>query len=351
MKRCILHIGMHKTGSTSIQRSLSGFSDSRFVYHEDQKSEPNQTRAMFNLLGVGRHGPRERTKNDVAAAGREVLARLDDAVRSLEDRQLVISAEGLWLLQENTVSELGRILAARFDAVDVVGYVRSPAAFISSYFQQRVKGGTRRSGGVDVAREYPNYRWAFEKFDNVFGRQKVRLWKFDPPNFPDRCVVRDFCNRVGIDLPAGRVIRVNESLPREGVALLYTYWALGMEFGAWPMARMAKHDLWRQVMELGNTRFRFSPDIIKPVLEKNRADIEWMEARLGQSLHEDLGEHQPGDVRGETDLLEPDAAAVKGLLALLGADAPGGNRGNTARDVAALMHALRNKRRSALAPA
>jgi hypothetical protein len=348
MKRGILHIGMHKTGSTSIQRSLSGFSDSRFVYHEDQKGESNQTRAMFGLLGVGRRGPRERTKNEVAAAGREILARLDDAVRSLEGRQLVISAEGLWLLPEGTVSELGRILAARFDAVDVVGYVRSPAAFISSYFQQRVKGGTRRSGGVDVAREYPNYRWAFEKFDKVFGREKVRLWKFDPARFPGGCVVQHFCSRVGIDLPAARIIRVNESLPREAVSLLYTYWALGAEFGAWPMARMAKHDLWRQLMELGNTRFRFSPDVIRPVLEKNRADIEWMEARLGESLGEDLGEHQPGDVRGEADLLEPDPAAVKELLAALGNAAPGGNRGETPRQVAALVHALRDKRRSAL---
>jgi hypothetical protein len=343
MKRCILHVGMHKTGSTSIQSSLSGFSDACFVYHESTKGESNQTRAMFALLGVGGGGPRERAKGDPAAAG-EVLRRLDESAQSLGDRQLLISAEGLWLVPAKAVGELARILAARFDAVRVAGYVRPPAAFMSSYFQQRVKGGSRRSGGVDVEREYPHYRRAFEKFDDAFGRENVSLWKFDPGAFPGGCVVQDFCARLGIDLPSERIVRVNESLPRETVALLYTYWALGEELGAWPMARIAKHDLWRQLMALGSARFRFSPEVIRPVLEKNRADIEWMEARLGLSLQEDLGEHQPGDVLEEADLLEPDAAAVQRLLALLGTAAPRGIRGETPREVAQLVHALREKR-------
>lgn len=352
MARCILHIGMHKTGSTSIQRSLSGFSDSQFLYYEDRKGG-NQTRAMFSLLAMSDEGKRGRgvrkpRESEATRAGQEVLRRLDDSIPLLEGRQLLMSAEGLWLLSADKLGELGRILAARFDAVSIGGYVRAPAPFISSFFQQRVKGGSRRSGGVNVEREYPNYRRAFGKFDDVFGRENVHLWKFDPASFPGGCVVRDFNNQLGIDFPAQRIVRVNEALSRAAVGLLYTYWKLGKDLGCWPMARLEKHQLIRQLMGLGNTKFRFSPDVIKPVLEKNRADIEWMEARLGQSLDENLGEHQPGDVRGEADLLEPDPSAVRALLALLGGAAPRGVRGETPEEVASLVHAVREKHGSDL---
>src|SRR5688500_14406154 len=95
---------------------------------------------------------------------------------------------------------------------------------------------------------------------------------------------------------------------------------------------------------VGRTKLRFSPDIMRPVLERNRADITWMEQRLGQSLSEELGEHQPGDIRDEQDLLRPDPAAVGRLLQLLGGTAPKGVKGKTPEEVALLVHALSKER-------
>ena len=46
---CLLHVGMHKTGTTSIQQSLAGFADEQFVYG-DVDRHPNHTRAVFSLL-------------------------------------------------------------------------------------------------------------------------------------------------------------------------------------------------------------------------------------------------------------------------------------------------------------
>jgi hypothetical protein len=90
-------------------------------------------------------------------------------------------------------------------------------------------------------------------------------------------------------------------------------------------------------------RFRFSPDALRPVLERRQPDIEWMEARLGESLGEDLGQHQPGDVNDESDLLRPDPVVVAALFKLLGRAAPLGIRGDTPEDVALLVHALRRE--------
>ena len=51
MKRCIIHIGMHKTGSTSIQRSLQGYRDDRFQYARLGKTA-NHSLAMYSLFAA-----------------------------------------------------------------------------------------------------------------------------------------------------------------------------------------------------------------------------------------------------------------------------------------------------------
>src|SRR4029079_5237682 len=125
------------------------------------------------------------------------------------------------VLQGPAVERMREFFDERCDKLSIVGYVRPPAGFVTSAFQERVKGGSLRR--FDVASGYRNYQNCFGKFDAVFGRERVHLWKFDPPSFPDGCAVRDFCARLGIALPARRIRRLNESLSREMVSLLYIF--------------------------------------------------------------------------------------------------------------------------------
>lgn len=345
MTRCIIHIGMHKTGSTSIQESLRGFSDDKFLYPV-LGNAANHSLAIFSLFGThgGRHHLHRANGRDAAAVrayNRAVEADLEKAIEESRGRTLLISGEDISVLPRHDLEKLRDYFQARVDAVEIVGYVRSPAGFIASGFQERVKGGLEEWAGPEQI--YRSYRDSFGRFDEVFGRENVRLWKFDPKAFPGGCAVQDFCSRLGIELPAERILRLNESLSRQAVALLYIYRKFGRKLGATTLLGAESQSLGKALSVLGEDKFRFSPDVIRPVLEKYRSDIEWMEARLGQSLHEELGEHRPGDVRGESDLIEVDPSTVAGLLALLGEDAPEGVKGETPEEVARLVHALRVK--------
>jgi nucleoid DNA-binding protein len=348
VSRCIIHVGMHKTGTSSIQQSLNGFASKAFVY-ADFDEHPNHAHAIFTLLGsTGMDRPRRRARlssgqgiEKRSAAGLRVQDRLQRSVRSLGQRKLLISGEGIMFLSSSELQELAGFFGDAADEVGIVAYVRPPASYITSLVQQRVKGGS--IGQLNLESEYCHYQRSFSKFDEVFGRENVHLWKFDPKSFPGGCVVRDFCTRLGIDLPSERIVRVNESLSREAVGLLFTYRKLGQDMGSKSMTAVESYELSQQLMNIGSTRFRFSPDVISPVLERHCADIKWMEARLGRSLDEDLGEHRPTDVRDESDLLNPDPGAVNKLLALLGKRAPAGVTGETPGQVALLVHALRGE--------
>jgi hypothetical protein len=349
MRRCILHVGMHKTGTSSIQHSLAGFADANFVFYSDHRGRTNHNGAIMELVGKpGSYDERRRrwnsrsgNKKALKSAADDVRRSLDDAIRSLGERALIISGEGMLLLPVDQLRELAAFLRSKgIEQIEAVAYVRPLAQYVTS-IARAMRGGSLKR--VNIQRRSSNYQKQFEKLDAVFGRGNVHLWKFDSGSFPDGCVVQDFCAKVGLNFPVERIVRVNESIPREAVALLYTYRRFGGESEAKSLSPVQRARLLERLGELGETKFRFSPDVLRPMLEHNRADIEWMERRLGESLHEELGEHQPGDVREEWDLLRPNPDVVAKLRDMLGNAAPAGVNGTTPEDVAMLVHALREK--------
>jgi hypothetical protein len=339
--KCIIHIGMHKTGSTSIQKSLQGFADDHFVY-ANLSQDGNHSLAVFSAFAPNPerhhlHRSGGRTGDSVRAYIDRVLDDLDASISAADGRTLLISGEDIGYLPTSSLRKLNEYLYARVDDVAIMGYVRSPAAYMSSHFQQVTKNASIDT--FDPGWLYRSYQKSFEKFDDIFGRENVHLWKFDPEAFPNGCVVQDFCARAGITLPQRAIVRFAESLSRQAASALYTYAKLGEAYGS--KALSGKEGVKLGHLIGGKEKFRLSPTVVHPVLEANRADITWMEARLQASLEENLGEHRPGDIRDESDLLRPDPEVVAKLLSLLGNARPAGIAGETPDQVALLIHALR----------
>jgi len=336
VRRCIIYIGMPKTGSTSIQRSLEGFKNDRFVYAQ-LAGEANHSLPIYSLFStrpVQHHLHRGRDEASLRGYIERVQADLKQSIARAANRTLLIAGEDICSLAPRDVVTMRDYFRA--DQVDIVAYVRAPAEFMASSFQERVKGGILRA--VDPLKTYRSYKAAFRKFDDVFGRDNVRIWKFDPKSFKDGCVVQDFCARLGIPLAKDRITRLNESLSRQAVALLYAYFSFQNSDDA---DRMSAPEAMQFGLQIGGDKFRLSPDVIRSVLNANRADIEWMEARLGQSLCEDAETARPGDVRNEADLLLPDPGAVMKLLTLLGRHAPKDVPGKTPQEIAQLVQIWR----------
>jgi hypothetical protein len=341
---CIIHIGMHKTGSTSIQRSLHGFSDDRFSYARLART-PNHSLAIYSAFASiperhHLHRSAGRDLNHVHRYNDRIRKDLDRSIKAARGRTLIISGEDISSLRERDLVKLRDYFTGHFSKLTIVGYVRPPASFLTSSFQQRVKSG--RLNFFDLMRMYRSYRATFEKFDRVFGRDNVRLWKFDTGMFPQNDVVSDFCRRLGISLPRTKIFRLNESLSARAVATFYTYNKLGKHAGMnWPRSAGGR----ALVRVLHGEKFRLSPDSVLPVLEHNHADIEWMEERLGQSLREELGDHRATDFRDEDDLLRPDSGTVAKLLAVLGRSATQGVKGITPQEMTNLVDAVDARQR------
>jgi hypothetical protein len=313
-----VHIGMHKTGSTSIQMTFDGYASDTLVYPD--LGNPNQSAILSTIFKsepetYSGHRLNNRSREAVLALRDEYRSRLDRAVADAPDRNMLLSGEDLVLLEQDELDALRRYLLAHFAAVEVIGYVRPPASYMASALQQRAVGGAN----VQFAHLYPKYRQLFEKFDVVFGRDNVTLVKFDRQSLVCSNVVLDLASRIaepGDDL---KVVDANFGRSLEATSVIVAQ----RRFGEKTLAnkrdlRDNKHVV--QTLEpLGSSKIALHRDFVERVLDAQQADLAWIENRLGASLAEQLAEDDTA-LRTPQDLFEISGRQVPALGELIASE-------------------------------
>lgn len=323
---------MHKTGSSSIQHSLHhNLNSERFTYPD--LGAANHSIALSSLF------------RDISTTHEQQARLKQTLVENIEKSNdtMIISAEVLSMFSKETLVEVRDFFLQYFHEIQVVGYVRTPKSFMESFFQQRIKGG-QLSFDLDTL-IYPHYREKFEKFDEVFGQKHVELWKFDPVHLYEGNVVLDFCQKLGIPMKKEQTIRINESLSKEEVSVLYTAGQTLKGELPGPETMQRNMRILKKIRSIGEHKFRFSPSLIEPILKKNRDDIQWMEERLGTSLQETMKAGN-ADIRCEDDLLNPTPETVSRLRAIAGVSDPVTKEyGSIQEEVSALIRILHRKQK------
>lgn len=238
-----LHVGMHKTGTTSIQRTL--FRNRRKLrrhgIHYLSISE-NHSTTVFPLFAQEPHkyfvNVRDGfdTPEKAARKNAKVAAALNAELSAIGSGRVVMSGEDILLLPRDRVAMLAEKLAPFADGVRVIVYVREPYGATSSAFQEVLRAGYPWEKVVE-ALPFPRYS-LIENFVSVFGRDRVDIRVFDRAAFAGHDVLRDFFAAVGADPGAVDEIRrydVNESLSSEAVLILRALNAL------YPLVNKAPH--------------------------------------------------------------------------------------------------------------
>ena len=302
----IIHFGMLKTGSSSIQQTLyhlKSRGDAAFSYLT--LDEDYNLNRMVRLLYKADAEVQIAEKRDgiapggLAAEQARIRETIDKQLSEARGKVLVASSEIFPTMDETDLSGLRAQFTAAGLSPRAVGYVRRPKAFLESLFQQRVKGAWN---SFSLAPMFPRYRSELEKFDRVFGRENVRFWLFEPAAFPQNCVVRHFASQVGITISAEDVRQANTSVSLPALTLLFAHRKYLGEAGGNPNT-LGNRLLIRKMRELKGAKPHFHSSLIAPLLEQFKDEIAWMEERMGASLAEDLTAHDAVAIRTERELL------------------------------------------------
>jgi hypothetical protein len=291
VKRIFIHIGMHKTGSTSIQHSFSRFKQEGIRYLQLGNSNHSAVHATLFLQEPEKypaHKRNGRSLQDVRELRSFFLDRVKQELATAKDECFITSGEDISIMDEGSLARMRDFFLEYCDNITIVGYVRPPGSLMASALQQRLVGGQ----SVKIESLYPEYEARFSKFDRVFGRNNVILKKFDKGYLESANVVIDFAKIIGVSIPESVIALSNEGRGLEVAALLYTYRYFIGNKGGLNLAKLAKDRAIELARPLNSESLTLHRETVVPILEAKSADIEWMEVRLGVSLAEN---HSDGD--------------------------------------------------------
>ncbi len=215
MKEVILHLGLHKTGSSSIQAALHGFAQGKVktvTFPHD-----NHSIAMYTIFSSKRYAYHiwKNLGYDEVAIDRLRAEFLETLNADLEDEnyeKLIISGEDLSYLEPQDIEDMFAYFSQKARRVRAVAYVRHPSQWVVSNTNQMILGA-----GPLV--KYPTrFRSRIEKYHSVLGRENVHVYAYECALKENKSVVAHFARILGIELkePA----RKNQSANPLQIALL-----------------------------------------------------------------------------------------------------------------------------------
>lgn len=236
MREVILHIGMHKTGSSSIQVSLKGFDDGITRYANFENS--NHSIPIYTIFSNNRHDYHIWKKQGLSPAEvdslrTKYLKELEIEMSDSSWQRLIISGEDISVLESHEKLDLIEFLEARECKVKVICFARGPHEFASSILQTLVKGGSKSVGPA-----HPAYQERIGFFLERLAKENVVVEGFERNVSECGDIVKAFSRIIGISAPS--ISRENEALSESALKAVYRLNLLPIETSGSPQRARAR---------------------------------------------------------------------------------------------------------------
>ncbi len=233
---CILHIGLHKTGTTSIQQffyeNRKKFLDYGVNYLRIPFDFPNHSIPFYALYSddaINHPILNSRGINTLQKLNKYRSLVKEEVIKKFKDNSsqlMIISGEGMSSLKDKeSINKLKNDLYLFFDKVIVIVYIREWTSYISSSISQLI-----RSHLYDIEQAIQTATQRIKDlpqtltfFSEEFGDNNVLCSKYDPKNFPNNNVVLDLLEKIQLDIDYSQFSfekRYNVSLSSEAIKIL-----------------------------------------------------------------------------------------------------------------------------------
>jgi len=238
-KRCVLHIGTEKTGTSSIQKFLALNRDALAadgVYYaavtgrngEGQYSFVAATRDYPLTHDVGTVFNLTTEEDRVQFSGKLLSSLAAEFDQVPEASTWVVSSEHFHsrLFHSHEIQRLRDFLEPYVERFEIVLYLRRQDRMAVSLYSTLVKAGQTNPKVFPAIKNaklpyYYDYEAIHAQWAGVFGAEAVRIRLFDRNELLNGDLIEDFCDVAGLSLTdKARPPVVNESLNQAGIDFL-----------------------------------------------------------------------------------------------------------------------------------
>lgn len=300
-RKIILHFGLPKTGTTTIQNVFHANRD--FLLRQEGVLYPSLAPNLTTpLCTIFQDEPHQHIANKMAgltteeesARQKKYRDSLEAEISSHAWNTLLLSAEGVSNLSAREIADL-RSWGEKYSLDwSVIVCVRHPIAYVRSVTQQLMKGGDTLQQLYEQP-PLPNFRGKISNVISVFGQENVQVFDFDAAIKDCGGIVAAFADQVGLtaasrDFLASRAISENESLSLEAVHILDS---LNRQFPMFadnaraPRRSGPGHEL-AYISRIEGQKFDI-PHLVKENIRSwSREDVAWLNGTFGFDLYRDV---------------------------------------------------------------
>lgn len=318
-RQIILHAGLHKTGTTSVQENCFrhrdllqhhglvypafNFRERKIINHSDPLAGVFSSRPR--AYGMAR---RQGVEDNPAEASSAFTEQLNAILAEPQGATLVLSAEMVADFDEDDMQALRTRLQDACDDLRVVAYIRSPQSSMASILQQRALAGSAEDPHnlVNLVGQ------RFERLRQGFG-DILQLYNFHKVAAKEGGLVKHFFQVIG--LPEAAIdglefSHANPKMPMEAYRLML---AINQ---AYPIGGAASHGVKRHyhdlrpLYELPGQPFRIECLQDEALSRALASQSQWLATELGWKFPE-LSGHTPAPLWQTPTLLELEGAISK----------------------------------------
>lgn len=234
----ILHVGVHKTGTTAIQQAFSGYDDGTLAYAD--LGSPNHTLPFATLFSDTLNDYWSGMGEPVESVRQRFLDR-PDAALTKRPPVILFSGEGISLLPVDSLRRMRAHLAQHCSSFQVVLFARDPSKWTASAIQEGAKHGAKGPGLSGLV----NFATRHRALSKVFSKDEMTVRKYEDAGGD---MLGYFSTLVGADraLVTPSEKGHNRSMTLEAMRVLHIYNSLSIR-------------LWRgETVEAAHWRFVFS---------------------------------------------------------------------------------------------
>lgn len=233
----ILHVGLHKTGTSSIQETFFSEINNKLLETKDylypkswysNHSIPVYSAFCDDPENYHINIKRGYSFEEIKSVNKRYLEELEVEATERELSKLIISGEDISILSTDNLNALKKYLMSlsmNDVKIKVVIYVRNPVTWSISAIQEIIKSGETYKNSFQHIRTTLEhlFRETIDKFVEVFGKENVNVYTFEEAVTHKYGLVGHFLSSLGFndyEIREFNSIRANESISLIAVDML-----------------------------------------------------------------------------------------------------------------------------------